>query len=63
MLHDLLWLKFYIILCVFQDGMLDADEFALSMHLINIKLDGWVTSLFCTQTWFHDSLKLIKTKI
>lgn len=25
---------------LFQDGMLDADEFALSMHLINIKLDG-----------------------
>merc|ERR1712042_116655 len=24
-----------------QDGMLDADEFALSMHLINIKLDGF----------------------
>ena len=23
-----------------QDGALDADEFALSMHLINIKLDG-----------------------
>ena len=23
-----------------KDGMLDADEFALSMHLINIKLDG-----------------------
>lgn len=24
-----------------QDGQLDADEFALSMHLINIKLDGF----------------------
>jgi len=24
-----------------QDGLLDADEFALSMHLINIKLDGY----------------------
>ena len=24
-----------------QDGMLDADEFALAMHLINIKLDGF----------------------
>ena len=24
-----------------QDGMLDSDEFALSMHLINIKLDGF----------------------
>lgn len=24
-----------------QDGMLDAEEFALSMHLINIKLDGF----------------------
>ena len=23
-----------------RDGMLDADEFALAMHLINIKLDG-----------------------
>jgi len=23
-----------------HDGMLDIDEFALSMHLINIKLDG-----------------------
>ncbi|KAG7154282.1 EH domain-containing protein 1-like 2 [Homarus americanus] len=23
-----------------KDGMLDADEFALAMHLINIKLDG-----------------------
>jgi len=24
-----------------QDGMLDADEFALSMHLIHVKLDGY----------------------
>jgi hypothetical protein len=23
-----------------KDGMMDADEFALAMHLINIKLDG-----------------------
>lgn len=23
-----------------KDGMLDSDEFALAMHLINIKLDG-----------------------
>ena len=23
------------------DGMLDADEFALSMHLINVKLEGY----------------------
>jgi len=23
-----------------QDGMLDSDEFALSMHLINIKMEG-----------------------
>lgn len=23
-----------------KDGMLDDDEFALAMHLINIKLDG-----------------------
>jgi hypothetical protein len=23
-----------------KDGMLDIDEFALSMHLINVKLDG-----------------------
>ncbi len=25
---------------VIQDGMLDADEFALAMHLMNIKLEG-----------------------
>jgi hypothetical protein len=24
-----------------QDGALDGDEFALAMHLINIKLDGY----------------------
>jgi len=24
-----------------KDGMLDADEFALAMHLIGIKLDGF----------------------
>ena len=24
-----------------QDGALDSDEFALAMHLINIKLDGY----------------------
>ena len=23
-----------------KDGMLDSDEFALAMHLINVKLDG-----------------------
>lgn len=23
-----------------KDGMLDSDEFALAMHLINIKIDG-----------------------
>jgi hypothetical protein len=23
-----------------KDGMMDADEFALAMHLINVKLDG-----------------------
>ena len=23
-----------------QDGMLDSDEFALAMHLINIKMEG-----------------------
>ena len=23
-----------------RDGMLDADEFSLAMHLMNIKLDG-----------------------
>lgn len=23
-----------------KDGMLDADEFALAMHLINVKIDG-----------------------
>ncbi len=25
------------------DGALDADEFALAMHLIHVKLDGFVT--------------------
>ena len=25
---------------VSRDGMLDSDEFALAMHLMNIKLDG-----------------------
>ena len=29
------------IYAIVQDGQLDADEFALSMHLINIKLDGF----------------------
>ena len=24
-----------------KDGMLDSDEFALAMHLINVKLDGY----------------------
>jgi len=24
-----------------QDGLLDADEFALAMHLIHVKLDGF----------------------
>ena len=24
-----------------KDGMLDADEFALAMHLMNVKLDGF----------------------
>ncbi len=24
-----------------QDGALDADEFALAMHLINVKLEGY----------------------
>ena len=24
-----------------KDGMLDSDEFALAMHLINVKLDGF----------------------
>ena len=26
-----------------RDGMLDSDEFALAMHLMNIKLDGEYT--------------------
>ena len=34
-----------------KDGMLDADEFALAMHLMNIKLDGekffFFRTLFC----------------
>ena len=29
-----------------QDGMLDSDEFALAMHLMNIKLDGEYPSLY-----------------
>ena len=28
-----------------KDGLLDADEFALAMHLINIKVDGDYHSL------------------
>ena len=28
-----------------RDGMLDADEFALAMHLMNIKLDGEINWL------------------
>ena len=29
-----------------KDGMLDADEFALAMHLMNIKLDGKHITIF-----------------
>ena len=29
-----------------RDGMLDSDEFALAMHLMNIKLDGEYPSLY-----------------
>ena len=40
-----MWIRFHGFLIAFihapQDGQLDADEFALSMHLINIKLDGF----------------------
>ena len=36
--------------------MLDAEEFALSMHLINIKLDGWVTLFFFTKKGFQPIL-------
>ena len=28
-----------------KDGMLDSDEFALAMHLINVKLDGELSHL------------------
>ena len=45
-----------------KDGMLDAHEFALSMHLINIKLDGEILNELLTfeylkcfsffRTWF-----------
>ena len=28
-----------------KDGMLDSDEFALAMHLINVKLDGELNHL------------------
>ena len=30
-----------------RDGMLDSDEFALAMHLMNIKLDGEYTTDYC----------------
>jgi hypothetical protein len=33
--------KIYRLADVDQDGLLDADEFALMMHLISIKLDGY----------------------
>ena len=35
-----------------KDGMLDADEFALAMHLMNIKLDG--EKFFFFRTLFVD---------
>lgn len=40
-----------------KDGLLDADEFALAMHLINIKLDGEREYHYDTQTEsnFYDS--------
>ena len=36
-------IKYRLELTIFdtsRDGMLDSDEFALAMHLMNIKLDG-----------------------
>jgi hypothetical protein len=33
--------KIYKLADVDQDGLLDADEFALMMYLISIKLDGY----------------------
>jgi hypothetical protein len=33
--------KIYRLADVDQDGLLDADEFALMMHLISVKLDGY----------------------
>ena len=40
--YDLFWAhrQDLVILNVHRDGMLDSDEFALAMHLMNIKLDG-----------------------
>ena len=32
-----------------KDGLLDADEFALAMHLINIKLDGEIKYHYTTR--------------
>ena len=50
-----------------KDGMLDADEFALAMHLINIKMDGHdlptelpVHLIPPTKRGFWDNIKLQK---
>ena len=32
-----------------KDGMLDSDEFALAMHLINVKLDGEENNLYLSK--------------
>ena len=32
-----------------KDGMLDSDEFALAMHLINVKLDGEKNNLYLSK--------------
>ena len=34
-----------------RDGMLDSDEFALAMHLMNIKLDGEYPSTLSTVSY------------
>ena len=42
-----------------KDGMLDADEFALAMHLMNIKLDGKHNTIFWnseTYLFFQDMI-------
>ena len=37
---------------VCRDGMLDSDEFALAMHLMNVKLDGEYSNIFIHR-FFH----------